>query len=968
MQAWPQTQSAWQVCEDQEGREKGVCTMTRRFALSMVVAVMVLVICCVPSASAVVGNEGFAVETFTGLIENKGALATQAGSHPDSLTFHIVFAHHFVKEVGFEYPYNNPRDMTINLPPGLIFDPTATRERCTEEQLIEIPVETPLCPVGSIVGFLAAHAGPLTLEGSIYNMVPSPGVSADFGINLNGVIIAHIIGGVRAGDDSISAKVNGIVQRDGLWGAIATFNGFPEGPAGKPLLTMPTSCGTPLNFSMTAESWQSEFTPLIPFTPTNGEGRPLTVAGCDLLSFDPELRVQPSSHKTDSPSGLSVELSVPHEETPGSLSQADLKEAVITFPPGFTVSTSAAAGLGACPLLRGTEPEKEQRESRKEETGINLETNEPVNCPNSSKIASVEGVTPLLGAERPLHGAVYLAQQNENPFHNLVTIYLVVEVANVVLKVPGEVSLNPATGQITTRFGEDPITSTMTKEPQFLPQLPFSHLKVNFFGDNYAPLSTPYQCGKYTVTSELTPWSVPESGPPATPSSSFEINEDCHGPLFKPTFLAGDVNDTAGAFTTLTATLRREDGEEQLGGVQVKLPPGLSANVSSVPLCEEPQAKRGECSQASKIGKVTAGVGAGLSQFYVSGEVFLTSPYDGAPFGLAIEVPAVAGPFNLGTVVIRAALNINPLTAAATVTSGPLPQILQGIPLQVRIVNVMIERQGFIFNPTSCAPMKIEGTATSTLGQSVGLSSPFQAAECAALAFKPKFAVSTSGRTSRADGASLDVKLTYRRGSQGTEANIHSVKVELPKQLPSRLATLQKACIAQVFESNPAACPAPSVVGIVRISTPLLSGTLTGPAYFVSHGGEAFPSLIVVAQADGVRADLVGTTFISKKGITSSTFKEAPDVPFSSFELYLPQGKYSALAANGDLCKSTLKMPTAFVAQNGAEIHQSTPIAVTGCQKAKKTKAAKARGTGRASRSRVAGYHCDRKRSGCARR
>jgi hypothetical protein len=946
------------VCEGQEGWEKGRCTMTRGLSLS-IVAGIVLIVCCVPSAWAVIGHEGFAVSAFTSRFGSEGEIPFQAGSHPSSLTFNIVFAHHFVSEVEAEFPYGNPRDLTVDLPPGLIINPTATRERCTEEQLIKIPVKSPLCPEGSIVGFLTAHAGPFIFEGSIYNMVAPPGVSADFGINLNGALIVHIIGRVRAGDYGLSAEVDGIVQRDGFWGTTATFDGFPESPTGKPLLTMPTSCGTPLKFLMIAESWQNESTPLIPFTPTNGEGRPLAVTGCYHLNFNPELRVQPTTHKTDSPSGLDVELSIPQEENPGGLSQADLKEAVITFPPGFTVSTSAAAGLGACPLLRGTESQKEERESRREEMGINLETNEPVNCPDSSKIGSVEGMTPLLGVERPLHGAIYLAQQGntvasqgENPFHNLLTVYLVVEVANVVLKIPGEVRLDPATGQVTTRFGEDPITSAATKEPQFLPQLPFSHLKVDFFGDNYAPLSTPYQCGTYTVTSQLTPWSAPQSGPPATPSSSFEINEGCHGPEFNPSFLAGDVNTKAGAFTTFTGTFKREDGEEQVGRVQVKLPPGLLANVASVPLCEELQAERGECPQASRVGHVVAGVGTGPKQFYVSGEVFLTGPYNGAPYGLAVEVPAIAGPFNLDVegrpVVVRAALNIDPLAAAVTATTGPL---------QIRTVNVTVDRQGFIFNPTNCAQMAVEGTATSTLGASAVRSSPFQISDCAWLAFKPKFTVTTSGRTSRADGTSLDVKLTYPAGSQGTEANIHSVKVELPKQLPSRLTTLQKACTAQVFGSNPAACPAPSVVGIVRISTPLLSGTLTGPAYFVSHGGEAFPSLIVVAQADGVRADLVGTTFISKAGITTSTFREAPDVPFNSFELYLPKGKYSVLAANGNLCTSTLKMPTTFIAQNGLAIHQSTPITVTGCPKTtKKAKKANAARHKRAEQARRVGH------------
>jgi hypothetical protein len=312
-------------------------------------------------------------------------------------------------------------------------------------------------------------------------------------------------------------------------------------------------------------------------------------------------------------------------------------------------------------------------------------------------------------------------------------------------------------------------------------------------------------------------------------------------------------------------------------------------------------------------------------------------------------VPAKAGPYTLtgttgtGTVVVRAAIDVDPSNAQLLVTADPLPTVLDGIPLQLRVVNVTIDRPGFTFNPTDCNPLAVTGTLSSTAGQSAQVSSSFQVTNCAALSFKPKFSVSTSGKTSRADGASLDAKVVYPTGSQGTQANIARVKVDLPKQLPSRLTTLQKACTAAQFESNPGGCPAASIVGIARASTPVLPVGLNGPVYFVSHGGEAFPSLIVVLQGDGVRVNLTGSTFISKAGITSSTFKTVPDVPISSFELYLPEGKYSALAANGNLCKSAskLKMPTEFVAQNGAVIHQSTPIAVTGCANAKSARKAR---------------------------
>jgi hypothetical protein len=354
--------------------------------------------------------------------------------------------------------------------------------------------------------------------------------------------------------------------------------------------------------------------------------------------------------------------------------------------------------------------------------------------------------------------------------------------------------------------------------------------------------------------------------------------------------------------------------------------------------------------------------------------IYLTGGYKGAPYGLSIVVPVIAGPFNLGTVVVRASIAVDPLTAQLTITTDPLPSILDGIPTDLRTIDAVVDRPGFMFNPTSCAPREFSGTATSTQGTTVPISSHFQMGSCRSLTFKPDFKVSTAGKTSKADGASLEAQILYPTGALGanqasSQANIASVKVDLPQQLPSRLTTLQKACLAKVFEANPASCPAASVVGHATAITPVLPVPVSGPAYFVSHGGEAFPSLILVLQGYGVTVELVGTTFISKAGITSSTFKQVPDVPITSFDLNLPESKYSALAANlpakakGSFCGQTLKMPTAFVGQNGAEIHESTPISVAGCSKAKSlTRAQKLAKALKACKKKPKG-----KRAGCQR-
>jgi hypothetical protein len=452
--------------------------------------------------------------------------------------------------------------------------------------------------------------------------------------------------------------------------------------------------------------------------------------------------------------------------------------------------------------------------------------------------------------------------------------------------------------------------------------------------------------------------------PDATPSSFFDV-EGCANPTpFAPGFTAGTVTPQAGQFSSFTLNLSRQDREQYVKGIQLKTPPGLLGVLASVPLCPENQANEpaiyGECT-ASKIGTTRVASGAGSHPFEIEGNVYLTGPYKGAPFGLSIVTRAVAGPFNLGLVVVRARIDVDPENSTLTVTTdetGPyaVPQIIFGVPLRLQRITVDIDRPNFMFNPTNCNAQQITGVISGNQNATATVQSPFAVGGCKSLAFKPKFTVSTSGKTSRSNGAELDVKLTYPAGSLGSEANVKSVKVELPKQLPSRLTTLQKACPSATFEANPGNCPAASVVGVVRATTPLLPVGLAGPVYFVSHGGEAFPSLIVVLQGDGVRVDLTGSTFISKQGITSSTFKTVPDVPVGRFELYLPEGKLSALTANANLCTSKLAMPTEFTAQNGAVLKQSTKIAVTGCPKAKAAekarRAKKSRGKAKQSSGR----------------
>ncbi|HEY5344651.1 MAG TPA: hypothetical protein VIJ66_13475, partial [Solirubrobacteraceae bacterium] len=651
------------------------------------------------------------------------------------------------------------------------------------------------------------------------------------------------------------------------------------------------------------------------------------LGGCNKLPFEPTIKSAPDLEDASSPSGLSVDVHVPQElQINGNAraSEAEVKNTTVALPAGIQLSPSGGNGLEACSDaqigFKGENPE----------THVQEFTPGAPSCPNASKVATVKIKTPLLPNE--LKGDVYLAApQNfaglpQNPFSSLIAMYLVAEdpVSGVLVKLPGKVMPNPVTGQLVSTFEDTP-------------QLPFEDLELHFFGGERAPLSTPPLCGTYTTQASFTPWSGNE---PVTPSSSFDITSGpngapCPDPRpFAPGFQAGSTNLQAGAFTPFTTTMTRPDADQTLGRIEMQMPPGLSGTLSGVKLCGEAQANAGTCGPESLIGSTVVSAGLGSDPYTVTGgKVYITTAYGGGQFGLSIVNPAAAGPFVLDEghpVIVRAAIYVDPHTAALRIVSDPLPTILDGIPLQLQHVYVNINRPGFTFNPTNCAKMAITGTIASSGGANAAVSTPFQVTNCATLGFAPKFAVSTSGKTSKAKGASLTAKLTYPNVPQGTDANIAKVKVELPKQLPSRLTTLQKACTDKQFEANPAGCPSESKIGYATVHTPLIPVPLVGPVIFVSHGGEAFPSLTMVLQGYGIMIDLIGTTDI-KKGVTSTTFKTVPDQPFSSFELTLPEGKYSALAANSNLCNSKLAMPTEFVAQNGAAIHQSTPIAVEGC-------------------------------------
>ncbi len=919
-------------------------------------------------ATVAPGEAGFGVANAAGWIDNAdGSADVQAGSHPYEVT--NVFALNSIvnSKTGQVVPAEEMRDVDVKLPPGFVGDPNSIPQ-CKRQQFEE-GTNGPGCPIETMVGedvARLAEAGAGQFTAPIYNLVPPKGVAAEFAFTLSNNNV-YLDARVRSGgDDGITLHVQNVSQRSVLsnsatfWGVpgeashdfareAATEEHFGCVPDGKefegvggcgsttgsaPFVTLPTSCGATLPFQVEVlNTWQDESAKAsAKFEAADSDGEPVDLSGCDrLVHFEPTIATSPDTTQADSPAGLSATVKLPQGVNPEGLATSGLKNVTVVLPEGMAVNPGQATGLAACQPnqenVGGPEAEQESEDG-------------PPECPAASKVGTDEISTPLLPDR--LKGSVYVLQSNPPDLKLLVAA----SGDGVNIKQVGTVHLNEATGQLTTTF-------------ENIADAPLSEFVLAFSGGAQAALVTPPNCGEYEANSAFTPWGAP-SLENTLVSGRFVIASrpegvPCSTPMgFTPSMTAGATTDQAGGYTDFSLLLQRPDDQQRVRSLSFKAPAGLSGMIASVPLCPEPQAAQGACSSVSQIGHSIVGAGPGPYPLFIpqAGQppapIYLTGPYKGAPFGLSIVVPIVAGPFTLETQVVRARIEIDPHTAQITVVTDPLPTIIDGIPADLRSINAVIDRSGFMFNPTHCASMAFSGTATSTTGTTAAISSPFQVGSCQALKFKPDFQVSTAGRTSKANGASLTAKIVYpttplEANQASSQSNIASVKVDLPKQLPSRLTTLQKACTAAVFEANPAGCPEASVVGHATVITPILPVPLRGPAYFVSHGGEAFPSLVVVLQGYGVTIDLVGTTFISKAGITSSTFKTTPDVPFASFELVLPEGRYSALATNlpahdgYSFCGQKLSMPTAFVAQNGAVIHQSTPINVTGCVKAKQT-------------------------------
>jgi hypothetical protein len=895
-----------------------------------------------------------------------GQAARTAGDHPFEQRVNFDLALH--SEAIFPSlpslvltPNGVLRDVEVTLPRGMVGNPEAT-PKCEASQFAATGATASGtgCPANTQVGYLnipitgfGQHA--VLSQVPIYNLKPPKGVAADFGFNANSFVIGHIYADLDPGQNyairTLSPNISSFVP---VLGAEVTFWGVPGDPRHddlryyperqpgnvvvgapwgsapiRPLLTNPMDCGfdnggarirvrpydAPGQFSSVEEAQD-----------------PLNVAGCDdpRIRFEPRIDLQPSDAHAGAPTGLDVHLEVPQRNDEAAsadelyaengfvkgVSTPPMKKAVVTFPEGMTLSPSAAQGLGTCTAAQ-----------------ISLGTNDPVTCPDDSQYGRLILHTPILPATAQPEGFIYLAKQGDNPFHNFLALYLVIQEPErgILVKIPGRLDLDPKTGQITTTFDD-------------LPQFPVSDMQMTFKGGVRAGLVEPTTCGRKTIRAEFFSWADPST--PHLVNSSYNITEQAGGSPcvnslserpFRPELEAGTKNPIGGSYSPFVFRLARIDQDQEFSQIGVGLPQGLAARFAGVGICSdasiaqalsrETTAGAGALEQAdpscpalSEIGSTIVGSGVGVPLSWVPGKVYLAGPYEGAPISMVVISPAIVGPYDLGVITVRTAIHVDPQTAQAKATSDPFPQIFQGIPVRIRDIRLKLDRQGFTLNPTSCAEKQITAHVTGTGGDvsttaddtAVDLRNRFQAADCAALGFKPKLSFRLFGGTKRGAHPKFKATLKARPG----DANIAAASVALPHAEFLDQSHIGTVCTRVQFQAK--SCPAASIYGFAVARTPLFDQPLQGPVYLRSSSHK-LPDLVAAlrgAEAQPVEVELAGRVDSVNGGIRNS-FEAVPDAPVSEFTLTMQGGKKGLLVNSTNLCAKANRATAKFDAQNG---------------------------------------------------
>jgi hypothetical protein len=938
-----------------------------RLSRAAAIAAVTSALCILGLASADGAGASRGIRTFDTAINGPTeGEATQASSHPFEVVVSFSLNSAEPASAGQVLIDGNLRDTVVDLPPGLIGDLTAVPQ--CPRVVAEAGSCSPATQVGTLTGNFARLTPPNPLDPydparrvttGLYNVVPRKGDVSDFGFTLTGVT-THIVSrldaskgyAVRSTSTYISQGFDTVgTTTVRLWGvpadprhdvhrgsyyfcngdAVSALcnnpataanygGGSPAGIEARPLLTVPSLCSAPLKSALSVDFWQA--------TGVWSEAQNAThsgMTGCDSLTFDPSIAIEPDTARADTPTGIGFDLTVPQVEATAGLATPTTRRVSVTFPKGMVVNPSSADGLGSC-----------------SEAQIGLGKDDPGTCPDDSKLGTVEITTPVL--DHPLKGSVYLATPRANPFGSLLALYIEVvdPTTGIDIKLPGAIKADPTTGQLTSTFDETP-------------QLPFSNLHLQLKSGPRAALRTPASCGTYTTVSSLTPWSAPQSGPPATPTSSFTVGQGSNGAGCPsgglpndPTLEAGTANPLAGSYSPFVFRLSRPDGSQELSALEATLPKGLLGRLEGTSYCPDSALTRAagrsgaaeqaspSCPSGSRVGSVSVTAGAGPRPIDVAGAAYLAGPYKGAPLSLAIVTPALAGPFDLGTVVVRNALYIDPVTAQISVKSDPIPTILEGIPLDIRSVEVLIDKSDFTLNPTNCDPKSLTAGVVGT-NSLVSLSNPFQVANCEALAFKPKLALRLYDAPTRRGGVpALQATLTTGKG----EANIAKTSVVLPGTELLEQAHIRTVCTRVQFAAD--SCPKGSIYGSARAFTPLLDKPLEGPVYLRSNGGEReLPDLVADLKGQ-IDVQLVGyIDSVKRHGVprVRTRFVNVPDAPVTKFVLNMKGGSRGLLVNNTNLCKAKPRAEVSLAGQNAKDSTTNPLVQVGGCgKKAKKGK------------------------------
>ena len=912
----------------------------------------------------------------------------QAGTHPFETRFYFDFNEYFAHApnvaqfpgIPLTKPVGRVRTIETILPRGLIGTNEAT-PKCTGTEFLGSGQEFfqgAGCKPDSQVGYMKVMLSNGWDDGgwgflnevprvALYNLVPPKGVAADIGYKIGQIAIGHIFFTLDSAHDyalkATAPYINDIEAIRGvqfvLWGVpgdpahserrttFAHFlpNGEPDfeypawgaeaSPPYRPFITLPMDCGVDNGpFLQSVESWNNpgEFT-----SPLPGQ-TDLSVSGCEdqRIRFHPKITMQPTDRSADTPTGLDVHLEVPQRDqsmrsvdevsnlynesgNEHAIDTPPMKRVVVTFPKGMTISTSAAQGLGVCTSAE-----------------LGLGTDSPVTCPDNSQYGQLTLHTPLLPPDEPMRGYIYIAKKGDNPYHNFLSMYFVIQEPQrgLLIKIPGKIDLDPVTGQIKVTFDD-------------LPQFPVSDMQLTYKGGVRTALTNPPTCGTKTITATFYSWAHPEE--PNTVTDSYKITHKADGSPcvenlserpFNPQMSMGTVNPNAGSYSPFIFRMTRSDDDQELSQIGLQMPPGLTSKIAGITECSDEALEEAanplrtgteereapSCPASSLIGTTEVGSGIGVPLTFFPGRLYLAGPYNGAPLSLAVITPAMPGPYDLGVIVVRSAVEVDPETTAIHVLSDPFPQIYQGIPVRIRDIRLKLDRPETMLNPTNCDPMSIDAHVTGAGGDvnttaddtSADTTTSFQVANCLRLGFGPKLSLKLKGGTGRSDHPSLKATLTEREG----DANPHKVQVTLPSSEFLDQGHIRTICTRVQFaegDGNGEHCPLGSIYGYARAWTPLLDQPVEGPVILRSSS-HTLPD-IVLALHGLINVDVVGR-IDSLHGRIRSTFEAVPDQPLSKFELTLKGGGKGLLVNSKSLCAVNIPATVLVDGQNGKTADQ----------------------------------------------